>query len=113
MSRGRAGEGGGRVIHWQLCLCARSGGTLGCLQAPQERRSELSEEEQATVSLFQQNTPSVVNIANIGQRQDRWTMDVEKVPQGLGSGFIWDLKGHIVTNYHVSTCAAEVAALSG
>ena len=55
----------------------------------------------------------MVNIANIGQRQDRWTMDVEKVPQGLGSGFIWDLKGHIVTNYHVSTCPAEVAALSG
>ena len=75
--------------------------------------TELSEEEQATVSLFQQNTPSVVNIANIGQRQDRWTMDVEKVPQGLGSGFIWDLKGHIVTNYHVSTCPADVAALSG
>ena len=38
---------------------------------------------------------------------------MEKVPQGLGSGFIWDLKGHIVTNYHVSTCLAEVAALSG
>lgn len=40
-------------------------------------------------------------------------MDVQKVPQGLGSGFIWDLQGHIVTNYHVRTCLAEQADLSG
>lgn len=25
----------------------------------------------------------------------------EQVPQGMGSGFIWDTKGHVVTNFHV------------
>lgn len=25
-----------------------------------------------------------------------------EVPQGAGSGFMWDTEGHVVTNYHVS-----------
>jgi S1-C subfamily serine protease len=28
-------------------------------------------------------------------------MDVTTIPQGTGSGFIWDKRGHVVTNYHV------------
>jgi hypothetical protein len=28
-------------------------------------------------------------------------MDVTMIPQGTGSGFVWDDKGHVVTNYHV------------
>ena len=30
------------------------------------------------------------------------------MPAGMGSGFIWDDKGHVVTNYHVIKDAAEV-----
>ena len=37
------------------------------LQAPEPDKSELSAEELQTVELFLQNTPSVVNIANIGE----------------------------------------------
>jgi S1-C subfamily serine protease len=35
---------------------------------------------------------------------------MEEVPQGTGSGFVWDEDGHIVTNYHVieSAQAAKV-----
>ncbi|KAL8240748.1 hypothetical protein R6Q59_014103 [Mikania micrantha] len=33
--------------------------------------------------------------------QDAFTLDVLEVPQGSGSGFVWDKKGHVVTNYHV------------
>ncbi|KAL0351009.1 UNVERIFIED_CONTAM: Protease Do-like 1, chloroplastic [Sesamum radiatum] len=34
-------------------------------------------------------------------QQDAFTLDLLEVPQGSGSGFVWDTQGHIVTNYHV------------
>ena len=37
-----------------------------------------------------------------------FSMDTAKMPAGMGSGFIWDDKGHVVTNYHVIRDAAEV-----
>ncbi|KAF5208182.1 Protease do-like 1 protein [Thalictrum thalictroides] len=69
----------------------------------------LQEDERATVRLFQENTPSVVYITNLAVRQDAFTLDVLEVPQGSGSGFVWDKDGHIVTNYHVIRGASELS----
>lgn len=41
-------------------------------------------------------------------RQDVFTLDVLEVPQGSGSGFVWDKDGHIVTNYHVIRGASDL-----
>lgn len=41
-------------------------------------------------------------------RQDAFTLDVLEVPQGSGSGFVWDSDGHIVTNYHVIRGASDL-----
>ena len=30
-----------------------------------------------------------------------FSLDVQQIPEGTGSGFVWDKDGHIVTNYHV------------
>ncbi|KAJ3684981.1 hypothetical protein LUZ61_014145 [Rhynchospora tenuis] len=68
----------------------------------------LQTDELATVKLFQENTPSVVYITNLAARQDLFTLDVLEVPQGSGSGFVWDNKGHIVTNYHVIRGASDL-----
>jgi S1-C subfamily serine protease len=35
-------------------------------------------------------------------------MDVTTIPQGSGSGFIWDDQGHVVTNYHVIRSASAL-----
>ncbi|XVE67927.1 hypothetical protein DITRI_Ditri09bG0027100 [Diplodiscus trichospermus] len=69
---------------------------------------KLQSDELATVRLFQENTPSVVYITNLAVRQDAFTLDVLEVPQGSGSGFVWDKNGHIVTNFHVIRGASDL-----
>ncbi|KAK9119699.1 hypothetical protein Scep_017792 [Stephania cephalantha] len=69
---------------------------------------KLQQDELATVRLFKENTPSVVYITNLAVRQDAFTLDVLEVPQGSGSGFVWDTDGHIVTNYHVIRGASDL-----
>ncbi|KAJ7974570.1 Protease Do-like chloroplastic-like [Quillaja saponaria] len=69
---------------------------------------KLQTDELATVRLFRENTPSVVYITNLAARQDAFTLDVLEVPQGSGSGFVWDKEGHIVTNYHVIRGASDL-----
>ncbi|XP_059640006.1 protease Do-like 1, chloroplastic [Cornus florida] len=69
---------------------------------------KLQSDELATVRLFKENTPSVVYITNLAARQDAFTLDVLEVPQGSGSGFVWDKEGHIVTNYHVIRGASDL-----
>lgn len=44
-------------------------------------------------------------------RQDAFTLDVLEVPQGSGSGFVWDKDGHIVTNYHVIRGASDLRSV--
>jgi S1-C subfamily serine protease len=59
------------------------------------------EDEQNTISVFEKTAPSVVFITTKVIRRDFFSMDVFEIPQGSGSGFVWDEKGHIVTNLHV------------
>ena len=45
------------------------------------------------------------------RRRDQFTLDLmEKVPQGAGSGTIWDTDGHVVTNAHVIAGASDLQA---
>lgn len=68
-------------------------------------QSRMLEDEKNTISVFNNVVGSVVNVSNI-KRVTRggnffvWGDEME-VPQGQGSGFVWDTKGHIVTNFHV------------
>ena len=68
----------------------------------------LTAEEQATINLFQKNTPSVVYITNLAQRRDVFTLNITESPRGAGSGIVWDSNGHVVTNYHVIDGANEL-----
>ena len=57
--------------------------------------------ENATIDLFQNAAPSVVYITTSQVQRSQFNTNVNEIPQGSGSGFIWDDRGHIVTNYHV------------
>lgn len=64
-------------------------------------RGDLDSEEQRTIALFESAAPSVVYITTVAVERNFFTMNVFEVPQGAGSGFIWDSRGYIVTNFHV------------
>ncbi len=60
-----------------------------------------SDQEEATIALFERSASSVVFITTSAYQQDRYSMDIYEIPKGSGSGFLWDDLGHIVTNFHV------------
>ena len=62
--------------------------------------SALLPDEQNTINVFREASPSVVFVTNVALGQNQY-MDEFAIPQGAGSGFVWDKKGHIVTNFHV------------
>ena len=64
-------------------------------------RGELWSDEKSTIGLFKQASPAVVNITAIGVQRDLFTLNLYQIPQGTGSGFVWDTKGNIITNFHV------------
>lgn len=75
--------------------------TPGPASTPDPGLAGLSSDELTTISLFERLSPSVVYVTNLAQRRDRFSMDVTSIPQGTGSGFVWDKKGTIITNFHV------------
>ncbi|MBI1425605.1 MAG: trypsin-like serine protease [Gammaproteobacteria bacterium] len=70
-------------------------------------RGDLAADEQATIAIFEQASPSVVFISTRQRVRDFWTRNIFTVPKGTGSGFVWDDLGHVVTNNHVIEGASE------
>ena len=79
-------------------------------EATEEQLSDLLPFERSLVEVFQKVSPSVVNISNLAQRRmSRFSLSVQELPQGTGTGFVWDKQGHIVTNFHVIAGADAVS----
>ena len=70
--------------------------------------------EEQRINVFERTAPSVVFIDTFKEQRDVFSTNVMEVPLGSGSGFVWDDKGHIVTNYHVvrNARSAQVAILT-
>src|SRR5437764_1744353 len=64
-------------------------------------RGDLAADEQATIALFKAAAPSVVFVTTLDVQRDRFSLDLNEIPRGTGSGFVWDENGHVVTNFHV------------
>jgi len=71
-------------------------------------RGELAADELNTIEIFRQNSPSVVYVTSIALRRSIFSFNAVEIPQGTGSGFVWDKKGRIVTNYHVISDANRI-----
>ncbi|MEM9253936.1 MAG: trypsin-like peptidase domain-containing protein [Pseudomonadota bacterium] len=60
-----------------------------------------TEDETNTMEIFQRASPAVVFVTNTALRRNLFSLNVQEIPRGSGSGFIWDEQGLIVTNHHV------------
>ncbi len=94
------------------------GGATSASAAPAEPRAaalrpDLDDDEAKTIALFQRASVSVAFVTTRVQRMDFWTRNVFEVPQGTGSAFLWDDRGHVVTNYHVVQDAASAQVTLG
>jgi S1-C subfamily serine protease len=64
-------------------------------------RGDLAADEQSTIDLFKRVSPAVVHVTSVDVRRGRLSLNMFEIPQGTGSGFVWDTDGHVVTNFHV------------
>ena len=70
-------------------------------------------DERNTIEIFQRVGPSVVFINTSTLSRNPFTFDVNLVPQGSGSGFVWNAEGIVVTNNHVIENARKIEVTFG
>lgn len=88
---------------WMLGLFRSSGLDANAQPREVQPRGKLADDEENTISIFEHISPSVVFVTTVarGYQQTLLGYQTVEIPQGTGSGFVWDSEGRIVTNYHV------------
>ncbi|HEX9118575.1 MAG TPA: trypsin-like peptidase domain-containing protein, partial [Anaerolineae bacterium] len=70
----------------------------------------IDRQSQVLEAVYAKVNPSVILVANLAHSSDL-PRTADAVPQGEGSGFVWDASGHIVTNDHVVRDAERLQAV--
>lgn len=70
-------------------------------QAQKRDLSMLLETERNSISVFQNTADAIVNVSNVVKTKGMFDLDATERQAGIGSGFVWDKSGHIITNFHV------------
>jgi S1-C subfamily serine protease len=68
---------------------------------PIAARGSLTQTEDTTIAIYKEIAPCVVHVTNLAERRDFFNLNVQQIPRGTGTGFVWDDNGLIVTNAHV------------
>jgi len=90
------------LLLWRI-LDAGPGGVLDENAEPRTvtPRGELAAGEKTTIEIFKAAAPAVVHITNIQLRERIYSLNPTEMAKGMGTGFIWDENGYVVTNWHV------------
>jgi S1-C subfamily serine protease len=89
------------LVWWFWPFGASSGLDPNAQPRPVVARGDLAEAEKSNIEVYEKVSPSVVHVTNLSDGGRGLSLNVQEVPQGTGTGFVWDKEGHIVTNYHV------------
>lgn len=60
-----------------------------------------TDDETNSMQVFSAASPAVVNVTSTTLRRSLFSLNVQEIPRGSGTGFVWDSSGLIVTNFHV------------
>ncbi len=60
-----------------------------------------TEDEANSTEIFSKASPAVVFVTNKALRRNLFNLNIQEIPRGSGTGFVWDDSGLIVTNFHV------------
>ena len=91
------------VVLWWIWIWEGSDPIRGVPAEPRPvlARGSLAEDERNNIEVFKTASASTVHITTLERARGFSPLDVMQVPRGTGSGFVWDERGHIVTNFHV------------
>ncbi len=89
------------LVAWQLWGQGASRNAPRATPRAITPRGDLTVDEKSTIALVRRASPSVVYITTLTVARDFFTLNLLQIPEGTGSGFVWDDAGNIVTNFHV------------
>ena len=72
-----------------------------------------TEDEKNSTEIFSRASPSVVYVTNTALRRSLFSLNVQEIPRGSGTGFVWNESGLIVTNFHVISGAHRLIVTLG
>jgi len=99
-----------KTINYLLVSAALASAALPQIsQAASEYLSFQTEDEANNIEIFNKASPAVVYVTNTTLvRSNPFSRNVEEIPQGTGTGFVWGKEGLIVTNFHVIQGANKI-----
>ncbi len=87
------------ALHLMLMLLL--GLTAPARAATPDYLSFKTEDESNNIEIFRAASPSVVFVNTAVRQRNFFSLNMQEIPRGSGTGFVWDDSGLIVTNYHV------------
>src|SRR5438128_1986834 len=83
------------VLAWRFWPHHEAVNDPGAMPRPVVARGDLAEDEKTNIKLYREVSPSVVHITTLAERQDFFSLDVQQIPRGTGTGFMWDEDGRV------------------